>query len=141
MTITQLLQQLEQYLGYHQLPWNPKAKRIEEIFDSSPVHTTLMTRIVRAIYKANRCQNMNDNIDLAPTNEAIAEIRLEILHSPTTDVDVYSMIEDLCHAIDAIFSGSSDTQNEIQSQVAPAQGRGSARIIGLDHYRRLKSQA
>ena len=146
MNFGQFLAQLENRLGYHQLPVNPAAADIRDVFDSSPVHTELMTRIVRAMYKQNRCHKMADPVSAAKTNEALIAVRLEILRSPKTDVDVFALIDDLCHAVNAIFSEYEETgckpsaPTRRQRRARRRNGR-PADIIPLEQYRyrRLRS--
>jgi len=137
-----LLQHLEERLGYHQFPVNPTAADIKSIFEGSPLHIDLVTRLVRAIYKHNDCRRLSDPVTRETTFAALAPIRLEVLRSISTDVDVYRLMDDLCLAIEHIFNLEDKTPI-----VARASRRGentSAQVIEFDAYRRnrwLKSWA
>lgn len=138
MIFKDLLAQLEEHLGYHQFPVNPAAANIKEVFDGSPLHHDLMTRLVRAIYVSNACRRLTDPVSLDNTLRALAPIRLETLRAARTDVDLYRMLDELGAAFNKIFSEPAVPRK------APAPAQRSAEIIPLSAYRRqrrLKSSA
>ena len=49
MNFKELLSHLEERLGYHQFPVNPAATNIKDVFEGSPLHHDIMTRLVRAL--------------------------------------------------------------------------------------------
>jgi hypothetical protein len=103
MTFLELLRTLEARLGYHQLPLNPAAATLKNLFESSPLHHETMMRVVQAVYAGNRCRKLSDPVERTLTQEAIAPVRLELLQSKRTDVDLYHFIEELCVALDEAF--------------------------------------
>ncbi|MBE9515639.1 MAG: hypothetical protein IME93_01545 [Proteobacteria bacterium] len=99
MTFIELMQRLEQELGYHQWPVNPAARELREVFDNSPVNGQLAVRIMRSLYKNNLCQKPADAVTLDQCDKTLIPIRLELVHSQTTDIDAYQFMEQMCHAI------------------------------------------
>ena len=141
MIFLDLLKQLEHRLGYHQLPVNPNAKELAEIFDNSPVHGDLPIRVVHEIYKINGCQKLTDVVDHTKTNTALIPVRLEILRSQKTDVDAFLFMDDLCHAVKDILLQDNGTNENTGSEIDTVNNR-KAMVIDLARYRhRFKSWA
>lgn len=103
MTLLELLRRLEARLGYHQLPLNPAPKNLKDVFESIPLHQEFMQRLVQAIASGNRCTRLGDPVDRARTLEAVGPLRLEVLRSDRTDVDLYRLTEETCAALDRAF--------------------------------------
>lgn len=138
MNFKELLEQLEEHLGYHQFPVNPAASNIKEVFDGSPLHHDMMTCVVRAVYVCNACRRLTDPVSAENTFHAIAPIRQEILRAARTDVDLYRALDELGAALNKIFS------EPVPPRKTPVAGQRSAEIIPLSAYRRqrrLKSSA
>lgn len=139
MNFKELLEQLEERLGYHQFPVNPVATNIKDVFDGSPVHHDIMTRLVRAIFVSNACRRLNDPVNLDKTLLALTPIRQEVLRAARTDVDLYRVLDELGVALNKIFAESID----VKKDASPILRR-TAEIIPLSayrHLRRLKSSA
>lgn len=137
MTFIELLRKLEARLGYHQFPLNPAAKGLKDLFECSPLHHELIVRIAQSIFVANGCRGLTDAVHREATLDAIAPIRVQVLQSDRTDVDLYRLIEELCAALAALF----DTPVRPQT---PAAARPTAQIISFAPFRanrRLKSWA
>lgn len=134
MNFLQLVQLLEHRLGHHQVPINPGARELHDLFDNSPLHHELMPRIARAIYKANGCRSLRDPVAAAATFDAIAPIRLQVLRAKDTDVDVYRVIEEVCTAVGAAF----DSRNEKPASSASAPERA---VVPFARTRRVRSLA
>lgn len=108
MTFIELIKHLAQRLGQHQIPLNANAVELRRLLDSSALHYELMTRILRSIYERNHCRSLNDAVDSDATFEALAPIRLDVLRSPRTDIDVYRLMEDFCVAIAMVFDNKAN---------------------------------
>ncbi len=135
LTFEQFVRHLEQRLGHHQLPLNPAATGIQDLFESCAVHHELMMRLVREIYKKNKCEKLKDTVTRSSTFDAVAPIRLEILRAPHTDIDVFNLMGDLCAAIDAAF-GVDPLHPRSMPSADIAQG--AARVVQLSRFRRRK---
>lgn len=133
MNFKELLAQLEERLGYHQFPVNPAATHIKDVFEGSPLHHDMMTRLARAIYVSNGCRRLTDPVSFDKTLQALGPIRQEALRAARTDVDVYRVLDELGHAMNAIFADSAP----MRKIVAPVVRR-TAEIIALSDYRRLR---
>jgi len=139
MNFKELLEQLEERLGFHQFPVNPAATNIKDVFEGSPLHHDLMTRLVRAIYVSNGCRQLTDTVNLEKTLQALTPIRQETLRAARTDVDLYRVLDDLGTALNKIF-----VEGTTYKKTASPAGRQTAEIIPLSafrHLRRLKSSA
>jgi hypothetical protein len=139
MNFKELLAQLEERLGYHQFPVNPAATHIKDVFESSPLHHDIMTRLARAIYVSNACRRLTDPVSQEKTFLALAPIRQEVLRAARTDVDLYRVLDEIGAAFNEIFATGFTTRKP----TAPVTRR-SAEIIPLSayrHLRRLKSSA
>ncbi len=139
MTFRELMQQLEAQLGHHQIPLQAAPTGMHDLFEFCALHHELMTEIALAIYKQNNCRALTDQVTRAATLDALAPIRLRVLRSPKTDVDLFHLIEELCRAVDVAFGA-----NESMAKGPAADPvRGRASVISLDRFRarRLRSSA
>lgn len=136
MTFLELLRKLEARLGYHQFPLNPAATSLKNLFESSPLHHELIVRLSQAIFVANSCRRLDDLVDHRVTLDAVAPIRLQVLKSDRTDIDLYRLIDELCEALAKIF-------REPLRQILEPTERASAQIIELAPFRqrRIKTWA
>jgi hypothetical protein len=130
----QLLQRLEEHLGYHQLPFNPAATNLRDLFEGTPLHHDWMSQFVRAVYAENRCQRLTDPVSLAETFNALAVLRQQALKASTTDVDLRALVEEVGEAINTAFA---DAAAGTLPPSAPA-GNG-AEIIPFRGRRRLRA--
>ncbi|MFQ5551563.1 MAG: hypothetical protein ACE5FJ_10045, partial [Gemmatimonadales bacterium] len=62
MNFKELVHNLENHIGYHQIPINPGATGPKDLFECSPLHHELMTDLVQAIFKQNRCRKLTDPV-------------------------------------------------------------------------------
>jgi hypothetical protein len=136
MTFQELMQHFEQRLGHHQVPLNARASSLQTLFESGPLHQELMTRIAAAIYKRNRCGSLRDTVTRTATFDALAPIRLEVLHARDTDIDVFHLIEDVCVATSTYFG-------PVSAATVETTLGGRAEVIPFDRSRarKLKSSA
>jgi hypothetical protein len=104
MNFLQLLTHLEEHLGSHQLPLNPRATGLRDLFDGIGLHHPLMQKVVRAIYEQNGCRRLTDPVSRLATLNALGPIRLEMLRAHSTDVDLYRLLEELCVAAADAFT-------------------------------------
>jgi len=121
VTFIELMQKLEQELGYHQWPVNPVARELRDIFDNSPVNGELAIKVMRGLYKSNGCQKPADDVSLDRCNDALVPIRLELIRSKQTDIDAVHFINSLCHAVDGAWRGG-DVAAPVVTADRPAQG-------------------
>ncbi len=138
-----LLQHLENRLGYHQVPVNVHANRLQDLFECSPLHHDMMLRLSQAIYKKNGCTSIIARIDRDQTLAALGEIRLEVLRSTDTDVDLFEYIEELCFAVEAAFT-ENDRRRIQRESLAEQQSRmisKGADVIDLANYRQRRSNS
>ncbi|MDH4133386.1 MAG: hypothetical protein OEV31_01225 [Gammaproteobacteria bacterium] len=103
MTFRQLIELLSKQIGHHQIPLNPAATELRGLVDSGAVHYELITQIVTALYTGNRCQRLKDPVTQEATFEALESIRLAVLRSPSTDVDVHNLMETICAEVAHAF--------------------------------------
>jgi len=130
MNFIELLKKLEMRLGYHQIPLNPSARGLKDLFEGSPLHHELIVRLAHAVFSHNRCRLLTDPVNRHPTFEAFAPLRTQVLQARNTDVDVYRLMDELCVALEKAF-GTGRT-------AAVPLPRKSAEIIPLDAVRRQR---
>lgn len=131
MNYFQLLQQLEERLGFHQLPLNPGATSLRDLFEGTPLHHDWMLQFVRAVYAENRCQRLTDPVTLAETFKALAVLRQQALKASATDVDLRALVEEVGEAVNAVYADSAKTATP---PAAPTSG--GAEIIPFRGRRR-----
>ncbi len=136
MTFRQLMQYLERRLGYHQLPLNPAATGLRDLIESSPVHPELVSQLVHAIYRENRCRGLDDPVGRLATLEALGPIRLKWLRAAGTDIDTHHLLETLCEVLDEAFDDEKETA--LPSAAVGGRPRAAAEVIALDPHRRRR---
>lgn len=132
MNFRELWKKLEARVGYHQVPLNPVARSLKDLFECSPLHPDLIVRLAQAIHAENGCRSLNDPVYRHATFEAFAPIRLQALNAKNTDIDTYRLIDDLATAIERAFRVPPD--GERVPAVSPATK--SAEIIPFASFRR-----
>lgn len=137
MNFYQLLQQLEDRLGYHQLPLNPGATGIRDVLEGAPLHHDWMVQLVRAIYAENRCRGLSDPVQRAQTFKALAALRQQALRAMTTDVELRALVEEIGESVNGIFP---DTAAD-PTPAPPAAPAGAEIIPFRTARRRLRSLA
>jgi hypothetical protein len=103
MNFRRLIETLSRRIGHHQLPVNPSASELRGFIDSGAIHYELVTQIVTAIYTGNRCRRLADPVTRDATFEALEPIRLAVLRSHKTDVDVYQLMDAVCAEVAHVF--------------------------------------
>ncbi len=134
MNYFQLMQHLEERLGYHQLPLNPAATGLRDLFEGTPLHHDWMTQFVRAVYAENRCQRLTDPVTLAETFKALAVLRQQALKASATDVDLRALVEEVGEAVNIIFAVNASTTTPPSAPTG-----GGAEIIPFRGRRRLRA--
>lgn len=130
MTFWELMCQLENRLGYHQVPLNPRARTLKTIFETVPLHPELMTRLARDIFKFNRCQKLGDSVNGHETFSALAPLRAELRHNTTTDIDTIRLLDELSLELNRAF-GEENTSS-------PRPTKPTAEVIPYESFRRAK---
>ena len=133
MNFIELLKKLEMRLGYYQVPLNPSARGLKDLFEGSPLHHELIVRLAHAVFSQNRCRRLTDPVGRHETFEALAPLRTQILQARNADVDVYRFMDELCVALEKAFR----TRPDGGTRTSPAV-RKSAEIIALDVVRRQR---
>jgi len=128
----QLLQHLEERLGYHQLPLNPAATTLRDLFDGTPLHHDWMVQLVRAVYAENGCRNLTDPVQRAQTFKALAVLRQQALRANATDIELRTLVEEIGEILNEIFTELAVKAAPTASTDAPA----SADIISFESARR-----
>jgi hypothetical protein len=131
MNFRELLAHLEERLGNHQLPLNPRATSLRDLFDGIGLHHPLMQKVVRAIYEQNRCRRLDDPVDRMITLNTLGPIRLEMLRAHSTDIDLYRLLEDLCVAVTDAFA----VDKPLPATTPTKPG---AQVIPLETFRRRR---
>ena len=139
MKFIQLVEQLARHVGTHQLPVHAAATRLRGLLESSAVHYELMTQILAAIYARNHCRGLGDRVDLAASFEALAPIRLALLHSPRTDVDTVRLLEDVGVALALVFDKKETDAASAHTGTKPRLAPQPAQLLRIDPgHRKLK---
>lgn len=140
MNFKELIERLADEIGYHQVPLNARARRIDELFEGCALHHELMLRLMRTIHLRNDCHKLTDSVTRVATLDAIAPIRLEVLHSPKTDIDTKRLMDDFCTAVNKAFDHESAQPLSPHTATPAAAQAKRGEVISMDRYRRrLKS--
>ena len=117
-----LMQHLEQSLGSCQVPLRPTATGLKDLFESVPLHSEVLRHICKDIYEQNRCRSLDDPIRAAETYAALAPIRLRVLHSARTDIDLFHFVEQLCAKVTQLL-GAEEGVESPKAEAASAIGQ------------------
>ncbi len=131
MNFRELIELLEHRVGAHQIPINPRATGLKDLFDGIPLHNELVRKLARTIFEANGCRRLTDTVTREITLNAIGPVRAEALRAASADVDIYRLLDELCVTTAQAFVDDGAEPEER----APALPTG-AEIIPLDSYRR-----
>jgi hypothetical protein len=134
MNFRELAYHLEERIGYHQVPINPAATCPQDLFECCPLHHELMTDLMRAIYRTNRCRKLTDPVGRTETFKAVEPIRLRLLRSANTDVDEFQLMESFCSAVECAFADG-DLQQFEEGRRRCNEEPHKAEVIVLDRFR------
>lgn len=137
MSFLKLMHFLEERLGHHHVPVNARAQNLPELFATCAVHDEFVKETASAIFKHNACRRPQDNVLAEPTLAALAPIRLKILQSPRTDVDLFHFVESLCAAADAYFRESDEA---LATTRQPRRAQSPAPVVPFKRGLRAKSR-
>jgi len=131
---------LETRVGHHQLPLDPRARDLRGLLASCALHHEITRELTQAIFKQNRCNGLEDPVRSEPTLAALVPLRLKILKSETTDLDLFHFIESWCAAATAFFEEHAPEQSE---DIPAATEKSAAPVVSLNAFRirRTKSWA
>ncbi len=135
MTYSQLIEFLENRLGYLQMPVNPHASGPRNIFENCPLHDQLTKQLVNKIYKKNHCRHLSDKISRKITERVLQEIRQVVRLESRTDIDRIHFIDDVCNAVSEFFSADDKLED---TTIAVQQRKQTAQIIPFDPHRRRR---
>ncbi|MCG6870843.1 MAG: hypothetical protein LJE84_01020 [Gammaproteobacteria bacterium] len=124
------LLQLADSIGRHQLPINEQAQEIRDFLRPDAVHHEIVKRLVREIYRSNRCGHLNASIGYEATVTPLTALRRELRHSLHSDVDQVRLVDLLCEETERLFG--------VQPLPRPPVRDGGATIIPLP--RRIDAQ-
>jgi len=99
MNFRQLILLLADKVGHQHLPLRADANDLEEFLKSDAVHHDLVTKVVKAIYKANRCGYLDAPISKDITFSTLGKLQREIAQSRTTDIDQFNLINEFGNAL------------------------------------------
>lgn len=124
-----LVSRLADHVGRHHIPVNDHASDIHELLGADAVHHDLIRRVIRRIYKANRCAHLDALIYPAPTFTVLGQIRSELAASTRTDVDQINLVDEIGWATRGIFGLHPTIQAD------PLLSATRSEVIALDRHR------
>ncbi len=95
VTFRNLIRHLADAIGRHHIPVRTRAPDIHEFIGPESIHHELVTDLVRAIYKANRCGHLDAPVHAAETFNALGNLRARLSQSGRTDIDQINLIDDI----------------------------------------------
>lgn len=131
MNFRQLILLLADKVGHHHLPVRAEANELGEFLSSDAVHHELITKVVKAIYKANHCGYLDAPISKEITFSTLGKLQREIAHSKTADIDQYNLINEFGNVLSNNFiefssspssSHSKDQRHSTDSEDQPGRG-------------------
>lgn len=107
-------------LGKHQLSICERAQEIHDLIEPDAVHPDLVRRIVRTIYKANRCCHLDAPIYIEPTLDSIGAVRGTLLRRSGTDVQQLDLVDEIGLHLVGLFNASPPAAPGPRRAIAPA---------------------
>jgi len=111
-TFRQLMLELADRIGRQHFAVRDDAGEISDILRPYAVHAELMKRIVRDVYRANRCGHLDASISSAATFTALGKIRGDMTRLNSTDIDQLNLLEDIGSQLSDIFNARPWTDAE-----------------------------
>jgi len=115
--------ELADRIGRQHFAVQDDAYEISDILRPDAVHTQLMTRIVRDVYRANRCGHLDAPISSTETFAALGKIRGDMTRLSGTDIDQLNLLEDIGSQLSDIFNTrpwtDAEPVNTTDGRVAP----------------------
>jgi hypothetical protein len=131
MTFRELLAMLERKFGNHQFPLNRAARDLRDMFETIPLHPDLVSRLARDVFARNGCRSLDDAVSRSETLGVVAGLRAEVLHARTTDIDTRRLVDEICAAVEGVFS---------RPAAAATAPKASAEIIDMRNFRRRQGR-
>lgn len=103
MKFRDLMLRLADQIGRHHLPVVDDAHEIGEFLGDDAIHHELVKRVVRSVYRANRCGHLNAQISANPTFDAIGKIRGELFRSNETDIEAIRLMDQIGDLVSQSF--------------------------------------
>ena len=103
MNFRQLILLLADKVGHQHLPLRADANDLEDFLKSDAVHHDLVTKAVKAIYKANRCGYLDAPISKDITFTTLGKLQRDIAKSKTADIDQFNLINEFGNALSKNF--------------------------------------
>ena len=99
----ELMNRTAEAVGRHHIPVRDTAGDINEFLEQSAIHHTLIHRLVRSVYRANRCCHLDASVQQCATLEILGALRGELVRSSGTDVDQLNLVDAVGTAMQAAF--------------------------------------
>jgi len=130
MTFRELMVQLADRLGRHQVPVHEEAKEIHDFLGHDGVHHELISRIVRTVYRRNHCGHLAAAVDANRTLSALAPIRAELVCSPRSDICQIRFMDALMREVERLLTDTDTLAGETRRNGGAAKS-GPAPVIAL----------
>ena len=85
VTFRYMIRHLADEIGRHHIPVRIQATDIHEFMGPDSIHHELVNKLVRAIYKANRCGHLDAPVHAAETFNALGNVRARLSQSGRAD--------------------------------------------------------
>jgi hypothetical protein len=118
MNFRELMIQLADGLGRHQVPVREEAKDIHGFLGHDGVHHELISRIVRTVYRRNHCGHLAAAVEPGRTLGALGPIRGELMRSPRSDICQIRFMDALVSEVERLFTAPGPAPNR---RTPPAQ--------------------
>ena len=93
-----LVVHLADRVGRQHIPVNERADDIHGLLGADAVHHELIKRIVRNVYKKNRCGHLDSIVDADSTFITLGQIRGELTASKFSDIDQINLVDSIGEA-------------------------------------------
>ncbi len=120
-TFREMMLSLCERVGSHHLPVRADACEIHDFLDQDAVHHDLVKRLVRDVYRANRCSHLDASVTLTTTFTALGLIRGDVIRSGRCDVDQLGLLEEIGAQVAELLAPS---EPPAPAATEPAHGAG-----------------
>lgn len=106
MKFRDLILDLADVVGRHHLPVVEDSHEIGDFLGNDAIHYALVKKLIRSVYRANRCGHLNAEISANPTFDAIGKIRGELVRSADTDLDAIRLLDQIGDYVSRILAST-----------------------------------
>lgn len=132
-TFRKLVSALADNVGHHQIPVDESAMHPAALIKPDAIHYDLIKKLMRAVYRSNRCYHLNAPVYFDSTFDAIGKIYGEVVNSSKSDIDQVNLVHEIGIVAAEFFKAYNSYPSTAHSELSAASSnteKGTVRQLG-----------